>query len=184
MKTLLKRREFLIAFTILTIGSGFFVGKNNLAAKTPCVIINEIMYDLQGTDSRREWIEVFNLSDVKIDLSEWKFFEAGVNHSLKLKQGDNFLTSQEYAIIADNADVFLEEHIEYPGTIFDSSFSLSNSGETIALKNGAGEIVFETSYSKEQGASGNGFTLEKENNNLWRESYVLGGTPGAENSHM
>ncbi|MDD3614500.1 MAG: lamin tail domain-containing protein, partial [Candidatus Pacebacteria bacterium] len=43
------------------------------------VIINEIMYDLKGTDSGHEWVEIKNISDQPVDLKNWRFFD-GSNH--------------------------------------------------------------------------------------------------------
>ena len=41
--------------------------------------ITEIMYDLEGTDTDREWIEVHNETGTEIDLTGWKFYD-GSNH--------------------------------------------------------------------------------------------------------
>ena len=39
------------------------------------VVINEIMYDLSGSDTDREWIEIYNKGTSSIDLAEWRFQE-------------------------------------------------------------------------------------------------------------
>ena len=46
------------------------------------VTINEIMYDPDGSDTNREWVELYNDGGSSVDLSAWKFVEAGVNHGL------------------------------------------------------------------------------------------------------
>ena len=52
------------------------------------VVINEIMYDVEGTDTGREWIEVYNDSDAPVDLSAFKFFEADTNHEIVSAEGN------------------------------------------------------------------------------------------------
>ncbi len=37
------------------------------------VIISEIMYDPQNTDTNREWVELFNNGSTAVSLSGWQF---------------------------------------------------------------------------------------------------------------
>lgn len=52
------------------------------------LIINEIMYDLSGSDSTdgksREWLEVYNSggSDVSIDASKWRIYDGFANRTI------------------------------------------------------------------------------------------------------
>ncbi|MCR4281332.1 MAG: lamin tail domain-containing protein, partial [Candidatus Kaiserbacteria bacterium] len=40
------------------------------------VVISEIMYDLEtGSDSGREWVEVFNSGGSSVNLTDWKVSE-------------------------------------------------------------------------------------------------------------
>ena len=88
------------------------------------VSINEIMYDLEGSDSGREWVEVFNEGNSAVDLSDWRFFEGELNHKLSISHGNALIPPGGYAIIADNATTFLSEHPGFSEAVFDSSFSL------------------------------------------------------------
>ena len=111
---------------------------------TPSVIINEI-----GAlePSETEWVEIYNKSTVTQDLTGWKFFEDGTNHSLSLfrsKTGTSsfILESGEYAIIANKAEEFAKKYPDYSGAIFDSSWgSLKEDGEEIGLKDNAGNLI-------------------------------------------
>jgi hypothetical protein len=124
------------------------------------VLISEIMYDLEGTDSGREWVEVSNTTSSAIDLSGWKFVEKGTNHALTAFSGGTLLPPSGYAIIADNPDKFLADWPGFRGVLFGSSFSLSNTGETLSLKNG--DAVSDTvTYTSEQGAEGDGNSLQR-----------------------
>lgn len=142
--------------------------------------INEIMYDLPGADSGREWIEVYQEGNECVNLTQWKFFEANASHKITMKQGESSLCNGKYAVIANDADQFLLDYVGYSGNLFDSSFSLSNTGETIALKNPDGDIVDSVTYSNSLGGDGNGKSLER-NASGWFES-ISNGTPGIQNS--
>lgn len=97
------------------------------------VVISEIMYDVEGSDSKREWVEVFNAGNASVDLTEWRLFEADVDHRIT-ETASVHVPAGAYAIIADNPTEFLKDNVGYAGLLFDSSFSLSNSGETLILR--------------------------------------------------
>ncbi len=125
------------------------------------VIINEIMYDLDGTDTEREWIEIKNNGNEAIDLSSWKLYENKTNHSLNLFKGnDSFIPASGYAVIADNAEKFLADWPEFSGIVFDSSFSLKNDGETLIIKDDIGNDIDKVDYLPEWGAGGDGNSLQ------------------------
>ena len=178
-----KKKLAIFYFVLLILFSAGFFGFTSLSvAGEEDLIISEIMYDPAGADPKHEWLEIYNSSGNSINLDGWKFFEAGTNHGLTLFQGSFILNSKKYAIVADDAATFKGDYPDFSGTIIDSAFSLSNSGEDLAFKNKAGEIVLEFSYSSDSGGNGNGFSLEYANSGDWCESYVTGGTPGAKNS--
>src|SRR3989344_9127035 len=119
---------------------------------------SEIMFDAPGTDTKHEWVEVYNTGDAT-DLSEFKFFENGSNHTLTLYGGSATVQSGGYAIIADDAATFLLDFPAFTGTLFDASFSLSNTGETIVLRDAALVDVATATYSGDGGAQGDGNSL-------------------------
>ncbi len=173
--------------TILVIGClalclGFFYGQNYAqAANFGDIVINEIYYDPVGTDTGKEWIELHNVSTSGINLTDWKFYEAETNHALSLIQGDWVLPVGSYAIIADKADQFLTDHLGFNGVVFDSSFFLNNTSESIAIKDNNKAVIDEVTYQNSWGGNSNGKTIEKQNN-FWAESLIDNGTPGAVNS--
>lgn len=142
------------------------------------VLLNEIMYDLEvGSDSGREWVEIYNNGSETVDLTGWKFFEENTNHGLTASQGSFTLVPSGYAVIVSDVNKFLFDHLGYSGAIFDSSFSLENTGESLALKNANGAIVSEVLYTKDQGGNGDGNSLQLLGG-VWRGSTP---TPGAAN---
>jgi len=122
--------------------------------------ISEIMYDVAGTDTGREWIEVLNDTSAPVKFSGWKFLENAVNHTLKLSRGDEIIPAGGYVIIADNDVNFLIDNPNFTGTLFDSAFSLANTGETVSLVNESGLIIDQVSYNDTLGAKGDGNSLQ------------------------
>lgn len=124
------------------------------------VVINEIMYNLDGTDSKREWIEVHNAGSDSVDLSNWKLFENGTNHGLS-PVASGSVPPDGYAVIADDPSGFKGDWPQYQGILFDSSFSLSNSGETLTLRDENLVDQDMVSYTSDEGANGDGNSLQK-----------------------
>lgn len=127
------------------------------------IVINEIMYDLKtGSDDGREWIEIYNDADTAVDISTFKFFEADTNHKLVLVQGDANIPAKNYAVVVSDFAKFKTDWPNFSGIILDSSFSFSNTGESLALKN-AELTVDEYTYQSSFGGAGDGKSLQKIN---------------------
>jgi len=135
------------------------------------VVFTEIMYAPEGADATHEWVEVCNTGTASESIGDWKFFEGEVNHSLSLVSGTEILESGACAIIADNASVFQTDYTSFNDTLFDSLFSLKNTGESISLKNGASEVVDTVAYTNAWGAENDGNSLHK------KGSEWVAGTP-------
>lgn len=145
-------------FSTLLIGFLFLAAPALTAAQ---VLITEIMYDLaEGSDSGREWIEVYN-SGAAINLKDFVIFETGKKHKISSAGGETTLSPNMYAVIADNAEKFKIDHSGYTGLLFDSAFSLNNTGESISLQNAAGVEIDLVVYAKAHGGSGTGDSLQR-----------------------
>lgn len=126
--------------------------------------ISEIMYDVAGTDTGREWIEVRNTTTKALDIASYIFLENNVNHTIGVYTSyadpAPTLPVDGYAIIADNPAKFLEDWPDFKGFLFDSAFSLSNTGEMLRLIDSYGETVDTREYTGDIGAKGDGFSLQ------------------------
>lgn len=143
------------------------------------IVINEIMYDPPGSDPGSEWIEIYNEDDYDVNISCWKFFEGDTNHVLTF-EGSTIILSESYAVISNDGDNFLAKYPDHDGIVIDSTFSLSNNGEYIALKDCDLNVVDEITFNSSLGGNGNNKTIEKYVDG-WGESQSYGGTPGSEN---
>ena len=167
----------------------FLFCPKNISASGADFLISEIMYDLDGGDSGREWIEIYNLgADDTVVSSTWKFFD-GSNHNLSLHQGSSTIASGEFFVLADSAETFLLEYPSCQASVFDTVMSLGNSSSSVGLSFDSGlTYPVMAGYDSSWGAAGTGYSLERINLGQesvaenWQESFVLGGTPGLENS--
>ncbi len=125
------------------------------------VEFTEVMYDPAGTDAGREWVEIHNTANESVDVSVLKLLEEGVNHGLKAAVGSGVLGAGQYAVIADDPAKFSADWPGYVGAVFDSSFSLKNSGEPLVLR---GKDADEDSlaFDPALGAAGDGNSLQKQ----------------------
>ena len=122
------------------------------------VIITEIMYDVPGSDSGREWIEVLNDSDASVSIKNWRLLEGGTKHKITAAAGGDTLAPHAYAVIADNPATFRVDWPNFSGQLFDSAFSLSGTGETLSLFDASSTLVTSSTYSG-SGAGGDGNSL-------------------------
>lgn len=170
---------FLVVIVILMMGNNLLIRLK--AQEAPPIAITEIMYNPAGADSGHEWLEISNTGTstaYAID-NNWRFNE-GSNHVLTVVQGENVLATNTLAIIADNADLFLQNYPDYQGMLIDSSFSLNNSGDALMLSSDNGQTFFATTtYQAVWGGNNDGYTLSRVNlNEEWTASAQIGGTPG------
>lgn len=141
------------------------------------VIISEIMYDVPGTDAGYEWIEVQNSGSASIDIIDWRLNENETDHYLSLESGtSSVLAPGGYAIIAAQSAKFLESHQNFSGVVFDSVFSLNNTGESLSLISEEG-TVDSVYYTPQENANGTGASLQYINGS-WQASMA---TPGRVN---
>jgi len=133
------------------------------------IIITEIMYNPDGSDSGREWVEVYNSGSESVDISDYKLLENNVNHKLSAHDPSNVdnltIAAGEYVIIADNSTKFLLDYTE-KGLLIDSAFSLKNTGEEVSVVNSIEEIINSFNYLPEMGADGTGNSLQL-NDSIW-----------------
>lgn len=143
----------------------FFFAGSTVRAQ---VLITEIMYDAEGSDADREWVEVWNGGSNSIEAESIKFFENDTNHNLTLFKGDKNIAAGAVFIIAEDASRFAADYPSVPAAIFDSSFSLSNTGERLVIKRDD-LILDEVTYSSASGAAGSGKSLQRADSG-WVES--------------
>ncbi|KHO47397.1 MAG: hypothetical protein QT00_C0002G0049 [archaeon GW2011_AR5] len=118
-----------------------------LAVPVFSIRVSEVMHNPDGSDTNREWVEIYNNDSVEHNLTGWKFNSGGSDHTLNVPPANNgtgsmVLAPGSYLIISQDAASFLSDY-NFTGTVIDSSWTgLSNSGnETVWIKNST--IIFD-----------------------------------------
>lgn len=156
-------------------------------------IISEIMYDPFGSDTDKEWVEVFHNSTESATIqggslaTSLRFFD-GSNHTFSqtASQGSMTINPNSYFVLAQDQTVFKTFYPSYTGTLIQvSAMSLGNVSETIGFRKGSSGSLFSAlTYDKNWGGAGNGKSLEKKSisgpndSTNWLSSAEDGGTPG------
>ncbi|MCF7857779.1 MAG: lamin tail domain-containing protein [Candidatus Cloacimonetes bacterium] len=68
------------------------------------IVINEVLYDPESTDSGYEWIELYNYSDISVDLASWKIEKAGSEFETVLtfdQFGNNIIYPNSFFLIGE-----------------------------------------------------------------------------------
>lgn len=132
--------------------------ENFSADGTPLVVVNEALPNPEGSDEG-EWIELLNLGNTEIDLSDWKLDDdEGGSRPYKIPPG---------TVIGPNEFlVFKKEK---------TKLALNNTYDAVRLLDPDGEIVFETSYDEVP----EGATWARDERGTWSWTQTL--TPGRAN---
>lgn len=144
--------------------------------------ITEIMYDLDGGDTGREWVEIYNSGASSVDISGYKFLETPTssNHSLTQSQGTANIPAGGYAIISNDPTKFMVDWPNFSGNLFKASFtSLNNTSGTLIIKDESLNILDQVNYSSSLGASGDGNSLQKNSSGTFAG---FSPTPGSSNT--
>ncbi len=180
------RPKLIVALSVIFIVSALsFVKPLTAQAATPRVVINELMYHAVSSEDD-DYLELYNADSLLVDMSGWCF--SGI--TLCFNSG-TVIQPHEFIIVSRNTVSTQNTYGVTP--IANYTGNLSNSGETIMLKNISGNVVDEVTYSDRNGWSttpdGSGSSLELKdplsNHDLsssWAASLKNGGTPGTKNS--
>ncbi|MEK7088565.1 MAG: lamin tail domain-containing protein, partial [Patescibacteria group bacterium] len=167
--------------TILILLGFAFLFSFNLAKAN--LVINEIMYDLPGSDTAnnksREWVEIYNpdSSDVNIDATKWRFYDGSGNRTINNEANFSIL-SGAYVIFAGDKATFLLDHSNFSGVVYDTGItSLNNTGATLKILDQNGTLVDSVTYTSSLGGVGDGNSLQLVSG-IWKSVIP---TPGTQN---
>jgi len=156
------------------------------------IVINEINYKSSIYYESQDWIELLNIGDSIVNLSNWCLRDENNSNSFYFNSNIN-IKKHEYLIICADSVSFKNIYPNVDNIVGEINFKFSNDGELIRLYNSSMYLVDSVRYSSKspwpEAACGGGKTLELLNplnsNDFienWNESSLLGGTPGAANS--
>jgi hypothetical protein len=157
--------------------------------------ITEIMYHPKDAndpnDPNTEYIELKNIGPNTINLNLVSFTD-GIDFTF----GSVGLTAGQYVVVVKNESAFMSRYPSFGGTIAgEYTGRLNNGGEGIRLEDAVGQVIHDFEYKDgwRSITDGNGFSLtiidatagdvnswcEQDS---WRASVYVGGSPGADDS--
>ena len=157
------------------------------------IVINEIKYISDEIADSKDWIELYNNSDVTADISNWIFKDAPSDHRFSfpakiLMQPSGFL------VICRDTNSFKETHPEINNIIGNFDFGLSSTGESVELYNSKMDLIDFVNYGitapwPEIPVNGSSIELtnphsDNEIGSNWKASGENGGSPGRHNTSV
>ena len=121
-------------------------------AKEGDIVLTEIMYAPEGTDSDREYVEVFNTTDRAIDLDGWTMF--GEPPEVDSPRRDDIegvvVESGQFVVLCENGDAAENGGVD---CAFDyaNRINLTNTADYVGLRNEEGERIDHVGYDEEAG---------------------------------
>ncbi len=144
-----------------------------MSAAASAVHISEVMYNPQGTDNNREYVEVYAPNT---SLDGWAAGDSAENDTLELL----YQGTSPYQMVVEEGFYYENSEVTYYSAGPSIGNSLNNAGDSVFLYSQEGVLMDSMSYDDGL-ANDNGHSLEYFNG-TWRESIMAGGTPGAANS--
>jgi hypothetical protein len=121
----------------------FSLFKFEAGSASSTIIITEVMYDPQGSDGDKEWLELYNVSSETIDLQGWSVETGGTQFEEQVTLPSFSLEPQEYVLIGESE---VEE-----ADLAVSSLSMQNGGSAtdgVRIVNDAGKVVDTVLYDE------------------------------------
>ncbi len=120
------------------------------AGTASTVVVSEVFYDTPGTDSKEEWVELYNTTAATIDVSGWTITDNnGTGASFTISAGKT-IASQTYFTVATHRNGFKSLYGYLPD-VHGSLPSLNNTGDAIILQDASSQTIDEVAW--EGGAS-------------------------------
>ncbi len=136
---------------------------DTIVPDTPLVVFNEINYRSIDTLDTDDWVELWNVDSVSIDLSGWIFKDGNDEHEFIIPT-QTVLDTNEYLVLCQDTAMFFAFNPEIENVIGSFNFGLSNDGEELRLYDNNGLLVTSILFSNLEpwptDADGTGRTIE------------------------
>jgi hypothetical protein len=109
------------------------------------VVINEIEYQDSPGQETGDWIELFNNSGYRLDVSGWVLKDNNKDHTFVLPN-NLYIESYGYLVLCRNRQAFIKIHPGVRNSIGDWDFGLSGGGDEICLFNVSGKLIDRVKY--------------------------------------
>lgn len=139
------------------------------------IIINEIMWMGSSASTSDEWIELYNPTDQKIDLSRWVLSGVATGGGDLVIPESLTISANGYFLISNYSDSSDKSIVDIASDWVTTSVSLANSDRKIILKDRGGNII-------DQANKNLGEPLSGSSNNKWSQERVNNPQDGTKSS--
>jgi hypothetical protein len=151
------------------------------------IVVNEIMFAPFGGEP--EWIELYNNSDVEINLKDWTIWDVVTTPVKATIKNDFVIPAKKFAVLTKDSSITNYHRLISSPLLEISLPSFNNDEDGVVLKDNRGITIDSVRYTNQWGGT-NGFSLERisttgsPNNQLnWASSLdIEQSTPGRINS--
>ena len=122
------------------------------------IVVNEIMFAPFGGEP--EWIELFNTSNVNINLKDWEVWDVVTTPVKATLKNDLLIPANGYVVLTKDSSI-VNYHRLISSEILEISLpSFNNDRDGVVLKDNRGIAIDSVFYSNQWGGT-NGFSLER-----------------------
>jgi len=116
--------------------------------KINTIVINEINYNSSNDFDPGDWVELYNVYDIPVDISGWVFKDEDDTHAFMIPE-NTLIAAGDYLVLCRDDSLFHSAFPEVDNYIGNFGFGLNNSGETVRLFNYLGGIIDSLTYYDE-----------------------------------
>lgn len=178
-------RRLTVVFSLVMIVTLLAMTTLTVSAKkaSPVLVINEVMANPhEVSDSKGEWIELYNPTNSNVDINGWTITDGDIDGHVIDNGGPLVILANGYLILGANADISVNGGVNVAyayGSYFEGGLGLANSGDEVILLDSDGVEVDRMYYNSIIVGWG-GFSIELINpelDNNYLGSWVRATTP-------
>ncbi|MEM7369107.1 MAG: CotH kinase family protein [Bacteroidota bacterium] len=184
-------KEIILDLQFETTVVAHFIASEGGQTESSAIVINEINYKSSEAFDPKDWVELTNVSQETVDLTDWELKDGNDEHVYRIP-AQTMLAPQEFLILCRDKQQFDSLLPDVSNSIGNIDFGISSKGESIRLFDNFGilrdVVSFESTSPWPESPNGTGATLALISplldNSLyksWRGD-PQPGTPGASNT--
>ncbi len=140
-----------------------FFQESSVVEPKNSVVVNEINYNSSDEYDSKDWIELINMSDSILDISDWIIRDNDWSHTFKIPYGE-LLEAGDFVVICRDTNAFVDIYPDEINIIGNLDFGFAESGDEVRIYDNVGNLIDSVHYSDDtpwpDKPDGNGASLE------------------------